>query len=79
MEQQKKMVRVSVEVRSGPARFRVGVQVQSIREALSMVGGTYPRSEVGVAFPTGPRSFFVRERSAPTRVFGHEQIRREAA
>lgn len=36
MEQQ--MVKVSVEIRSGTARFRVGVQASSIREALSSVG-----------------------------------------
>jgi hypothetical protein len=41
MEQ--KMVKVSVEVKSGTARFRVGVQAPSIRTALSVVGGRYPR------------------------------------
>ena len=51
MEQQEKMVRISVEVRSGTARFRVGVQAPSIREALGVVGGRYPRGVVGVAFP----------------------------
>jgi hypothetical protein len=50
MEQQK-MVRVTVEIRSGAARFRVGVQAQSIRKALSMVAGRYPQGVVRVAFP----------------------------
>ncbi|MGH3146478.1 MAG: hypothetical protein ACRDTR_11825 [Rubrobacter sp.] len=77
MEQ--KMVRISVEVRSGAARFRVGVQAQSIREALGLVGGRYPRSMVGVAFPIEPEGFFVREPSVPARVLGHEQIQEEAA
>ena len=55
MEQQK-MVRISVEVRSGTARFRVGVQAPSIREALGVVAGRYPRGVVGVAFPIEPEA-----------------------
>jgi hypothetical protein len=50
MEQQR-MVKVSVEVRSGTARFRVGVQAQSIRRALSLVGRSYPQGEVKMEFP----------------------------
>ncbi len=53
-------VRLSVEVRSGTARFRVGVQAQSIREALGVVGGRYPRGVV--AFPIEPEGFFMKER-----------------
>ena len=78
-QQHKEMVRISVEVRSGTARFRVGVQARSIRKALSLVGGMYPRGVVGVAFPIEPEGSFVREPSAPAAVVGHEQIRREAA
>src|SRR5215210_6719805 len=63
MGQQKKMVRISVEVRNGTARFRVGVQGQSIREALGVVGGRYPRGVVEVAFPIEPETFFVREQA----------------
>ena len=44
-------VRISVEVRSGGARFRVGVQARNIREALRAVGGRYPQGVVRVAFP----------------------------
>lgn len=62
------MVRVSVEVRSGTARFRVGVQAPSIREALGVVAGRYPRGVVEVAFPIEPGGFFV-----------HEQTQKEAA
>ena len=68
MEQQQKMVRISVEVRSGSTRFRVGVQAPSIRKALSVVGGRYPRGVVEVAFPIKPENFFV-----------HEQTHKEAA
>jgi len=67
MEKQQ-MVRISVEVRSGTARFRVGVQAPSIREALSVVGGRYPRGVVEVAFPIEPKGFFV-----------HQQTQKEAA
>ena len=68
MEQQKKMVRISVEVRSGTARFRVGVQAQSVRKALGVVGGRYPHGVVEVVFPIEPAEFFV-----------NEQIHKEAA
>ena len=53
----RKMVKLSVEGRSGTARFRVGVQAKSIRKALSMVGGSYPGSEVRVLFPIEPEGF----------------------
>jgi hypothetical protein len=79
MEQQQKMMRISVEVRSGTARFRVGVQAPSIRHALSMVAGRYPRGEVGVAFPIEPEAFFVSEPAAPARIADHEPIQKEAA
>ena len=62
MEQQQ-MVRISVEVRSGTARFRVGVQAHSIRKALSVVRGRYPHGVVEVAFPIEPEGFFVREQT----------------
>ncbi len=78
MEQQK-MVKVSVEVRSGTARFRVGVQAQSIRRALSLLGGRYPQCEVRVAFPIEPSGFFVQGPSALTGIVGTEQTHQEAA
>jgi hypothetical protein len=77
MEQQR--VRISVEVRSGTARFRVGVQAQSIRKALSMVAGRYPRGVVKVAFPIEPDEFFVHGPSTSARVVGNERTHKEAA
>ena len=53
------MVKVSVELRSGTARFWVGVQAESISRALSMVGARYPRGEVGAIFPLEPEGLFV--------------------
>ena len=82
MEQQKQkrqMVKLSVEVRSGAARFRVGVQAPSIREALSLVGGKYPHREVRVAFPIEPERFFVREPPALTGIVGTEHAHQQAA
>ena len=74
-----KLVRISVEVRSGTARFRVGVQAENIKKALSMVEGRYPRGVVRVAFPIEPEGFFVGEPSAPARVIGYEQVHEVAA
>lgn len=53
------MVKVSVEVRTGAAHFRVGVQAKSIRRALGVVGARYPTSEFRVMFPIEPDDFFV--------------------
>ena len=53
------MVKVSVEVRSGATRYLVGIQAQSTRRALSLVGKRYPHSEVKVSFPIEPEGFFV--------------------
>jgi hypothetical protein len=78
MEQQK-LVMVSVEVRSGTARFRVGVQAQSIKRALSMVGGRYQQREVRVVFPIEPEGFFVQEPSALAGIVSSEQIYTQAA
>jgi hypothetical protein len=60
MERQRR-VTFSVELRSGSARFRVGVQAQSVREAMRLVGGRYPQGVVRMAFPTEGRSYLVPE------------------
>jgi hypothetical protein len=79
IERQQKIVRVSVEVRSGMARFRVGVQAESIRKALSMVGGRYSQGEVRVLFPIEPEGFFVREPTGLEGMGGSKQVYTEAA
>ena len=76
---ERQMVRISVEVRSGTARFRVGVQAGSIREALRLVGGRYPRGVVRVLFPIEPEGFFADEPSVPAEVTGYEQAHEVAA
>jgi len=75
----RQMIRISVEVRSGTARFRVGVQAQSTRKALAVVASGHPRGEARILVPIEPEGFFVREPSTSARVFGHEQIREVAA
>ena len=49
------MVKVSVKVRSGTARFRVGVTAQSVRRALRLVESRHLRGVVEAAFLQNPR------------------------
>jgi hypothetical protein len=53
------MIRVSVEVYSGAARFRATVWAKSIECALSLVRARYPGGEARVIFPIEPEAFFV--------------------
>jgi hypothetical protein len=55
------VVRVSIEVCSGAARFRVGIQASSIQRAVSLVKGLYSASDVRVLFPIDPEAFFVED------------------
>ena len=73
------MVKVSVEVRSGAARFRVCVQAKSIRSALGSVGASYPQGEVGVVFPIEPDGFFVDGPDAPAGMVETEHWEKLAA
>jgi hypothetical protein len=58
------MVKVSMEVCSGAARFAVGVQAESIQRAVSLVRVRYPKGNVRVKFPIEPESFFVEDAAA---------------
>ena len=60
------MVKVSIEVRSGAARFRVGVRAESIERAVSFVEKRFPGRNVKVSFPIEPESFFVEGSAART-------------
>jgi hypothetical protein len=46
------MVKVSIEVHNGVARFDVAVRAESIRRAVELVGGRYPGRDVRVKFPS---------------------------
>jgi hypothetical protein len=55
------MVRVAIEVRSGVARFRVGIQSSSIQRAVSLAQNLYSASDVRVIFPIDPERLFVED------------------
>ena len=45
------MVHVSLEVRTGTARFRVSVRARSTQRAVSLTGARYPGGEVRMLRP----------------------------
>jgi hypothetical protein len=55
------MIRISVRVSSGRARFSVAVQAESIERALEIVARKNPGKECEVAFPIDPETFFVED------------------
>jgi hypothetical protein len=61
------MIRISVQVRSGTARFRVAIQAESIERALEMVARQNPGKECEVTFPIDPETFFVEDSVATVR------------
>jgi len=73
------VVEVSVEVRSGAARFCVAVRAESIRQALSLVEERYPEGDIEAKFPIDPEGFFVKDPAARAGVVGYEQPDRIAA
>ena len=58
------MIRISVEVSSGAARFRVMVQAESIERALEIARRHNPDKECRVTFPLDPETFFVEDPAA---------------
>jgi hypothetical protein len=66
------MVKVSIEVRSGAARFCVLVQAESIERALSLVAARYPGWDGGVKFPIDPEAYFVKDPAARPEMVGFE-------
>jgi hypothetical protein len=58
------MVRISIQVSSGAARFRVMVQAESIERALEIVKRQNPGKECRVTFPIDPETFFVGDPAA---------------
>ena len=61
------MIRISVQVSSGTARFRVAVQAESIERALESVARQYPGKVCEVTFPKDPETFFVEDSVASVR------------
>jgi hypothetical protein len=58
------MVKVSIEVHNGTARFMVGVKAKNIEQALRIVQTRHPAMVARVKFPIDPEDFFVDERAA---------------
>ena len=61
------MIRISVQVRSGAARFEVGVEAESIERALEIVARQNPGKGCEVTFPIDPETFFVEDPVAAVR------------
>ena len=59
------MIRISVHVSSGTARFSVAIQAESIERALEIVARQNPGRECEVVFPIDPEGFFVDDAVAP--------------
>jgi coproporphyrinogen III oxidase-like Fe-S oxidoreductase len=55
------VIRISVQVSSGTACFRVAVQAESIERALKGVARQYPGKVCEVTFPIDPETFFVED------------------
>lgn len=67
------MVKVSIEVSSGAARFHVAVRAESIQRAASIVATRYPSVDCRVKVPIDPEGFFVNETAAGAGIVGLER------
>jgi hypothetical protein len=59
------MIKISVQVSSGTARFRVTIQAESIERALQIAARQNPGKACEVMFPLDPETFFVDDSAAP--------------
>lgn len=66
------MIKLSVEIRSGSASFRVTVWAEGIEQALSLTRACYPGGEARVFFPIEPEAFFVKGIFPVSGVVQHE-------
>ena len=73
------MVRISVDVSSGAARFRVSVQARSIEEAMEIVRRQNPGKDCKVKFPINPERFLVKDPAARAGLIEGEQSELRAA
>ena len=58
------MVKVSIELHNGTARFMVAKKAQNIQQALSTGAVRHPSSVTRVQFPIDPESVFVEDSGA---------------
>ena len=73
------MVRVSIEVKNGATRFRVGVQAMSIQGAINLVKAYYFAGDVRVIFPIDPEGFFVEDALAKEGLIERDMPQEEMA
>jgi hypothetical protein len=66
------VIRISVEVGQGAARYRVAVRAKSIGRALEIVGRQNTGYQAKMTFPTYPKAFFVREAAMTARAVDRE-------
>jgi len=64
------MIRISIEVRSGTARFKVSVQAESIERALEMARRYNSGKKCKVVFPIDSEGFFVEDDLGRDRAVG---------
>ena len=60
------MIKVSVDVYSGAARFRAAVWAENIEHALNLTGMRYPGCEAKVVFPIDAETFFIEGPAPPS-------------
>ena len=68
------MIRITVDIDSGTARYRVAVQAESIQRAVEIVEGLNPGADFRVTFPIDPETFFVEDSAAATGLIGQEKL-----
>ena len=68
------MIRITVEVSRGAARFGVEVQAESIKRALEIVESQNPSCAAKVVFPIEPEEFYVGDATVTA-----ESLNREVA
>ena len=61
------MIRISVQVSSGAARFKVAIEAECIERALEIAARQNPGKECEVTFPVDPETFFVEDSVVPVR------------
>jgi len=72
------MAKISVEIRSGMARFAVGVQAQGIQRSLDIVATRFPGNVVRVKSPID-LEIFAEDRAARAAVAGSDRSGEMAA
>jgi hypothetical protein len=72
------VIRVSVEIGGGAARFRASVRAESIERAVGIASTRYPGSEVRLLFPIDPEAFFSEDPVLAERLIRLEMPEEEA-